>query len=72
MALAAAKALYGVPFNPQITLKSLSYFDDGDLKSLPEESKIRLVEAARQVDLDRLPVLSPLIRDETREFGMGL
>lgn len=72
MALAAAKALYGLPFNPQITLKSLSYFDDGDLRSLPEESKMRLVAAAREVDLDRLPVLSPLIRDKTRESGMGL
>jgi hypothetical protein len=26
-ALAAARALYGVSFNPQITVKSLSYFD---------------------------------------------
>jgi hypothetical protein len=72
MALVAAQALYGVSFNPQITLKSLSYFDDGDLRSLPEESKMRLVTAARDVDLDRLPVLSQLIRDETREFGLGL
>jgi hypothetical protein len=72
MALAAAKALYGAPFNPQITLKSLSYFEDGDLRSLPEESRMRLVAAARDVDLDHLPVLSQLIRDETQEFGMGL
>jgi hypothetical protein len=72
MALAAAEALYGVSFNPQITLKSLSYFDDGDLHSLPEESKIRLVTAARDVDLDQLPVLSQLIRDETQEFGLDL
>jgi len=63
---------YGVSFNPQITLKSLSYFDDGDLHSLPEESKIRLVTAARDVDLDQLPVLSQLIRDETQEFGLDL
>jgi hypothetical protein len=72
MALAAAEALYGVSFNPQITLKSLSYFDDGDLRSLPEESKMRLVTAARDVDLDQLPVLSQLIRDETQEFEPGL
>ena len=72
MALAAAQALYGVSFNPQITLKSLSYFDDGDLHSLPEESKMRLVTAARDVDLDQLPVLSQLIREETQEFGPGL
>jgi hypothetical protein len=72
MALAAGQALYGVSFNPQITLKSLSYFDDGDLRSLPEESKMRLVAAARDVDLDQLPVLSQVVRDETQEFGMGL
>ena len=72
MALTAAQALYGVSFNPEITLKSLSYFDDGDLRSLPEESKMRLVTAARDVDLDQLPVLSQLIRDETQEFGLGL
>ena len=72
MALAAAKALYGIPFNPQITLKSLSYFDDGDLRTLPEESKMRLVAAARDVDLDHLPILSQMIRDETQEFGIGL
>jgi hypothetical protein len=58
MALAAAQTLYGVSFNPQITLKALSYFDDGDLRSLPEESKLRLVTAARAVDLDALPTLN--------------
>jgi hypothetical protein len=71
MALTAAQALYGTSFNPQITLKSLSYFDDGDLRSLPEESKARLVTAARDVDLDRLPDLSQLIHGN-QEFGMGL
>jgi hypothetical protein len=59
MALAAAQTLYGAPFNPQITLKSLSYFDDGDLRSLPAELTERLVVAARNVDLDRLPVFNP-------------
>jgi Nucleotidyl transferase AbiEii toxin, Type IV TA system len=72
MALTAAQALYGTSFNPQITLKSLSYFDDGDLRSLPEESKARLVTAARDVDLDRLPDLSQLIQGESQELGMGL
>jgi Nucleotidyl transferase AbiEii toxin, Type IV TA system len=72
MALAAGQALYGPSFNPQITLKSLSYFDDGDLRSLPEESKMRLVTAARNVDLDHLPIVSQLIRGDTREPGMGL
>ncbi len=54
-ALAAAKAIYGPSFNPQITLKALSYFDDGNLARLPDEMKNRLAAAARDVDLDRLP-----------------
>ena len=59
-ALAAAKAIYGPSFNPQITLKALSYFEDGNLARLPEEVKNRLAAIARDVDLDRLPeVASP-------------
>jgi hypothetical protein len=54
-ALAAAERLYGTSFNPEITLKALSYFDDGDLRTLPEELKTRLVMAARDVDLEHLP-----------------
>ncbi|HTV78931.1 MAG TPA: nucleotidyl transferase AbiEii/AbiGii toxin family protein [Steroidobacteraceae bacterium] len=54
-ALAAAKAIYGASFNPQITLKALSYFDDGNLRGLPEDVKDRLATAARDVDLDCLP-----------------
>jgi hypothetical protein len=45
-AITAAQALYGASFNPQITLKALSYFEDGDLHTLPEESKSRLARAA--------------------------
>jgi Nucleotidyl transferase AbiEii toxin, Type IV TA system len=55
--LAAAQKLYGTSFNPEITLKALSYFDDGDLRTLPEEMKSRLATAAREVDLERLPGL---------------
>lgn len=54
-ALAAAQKLYGPSFNPEVTLKALSYFDDGDLRTLPEEMKSRLVVAAREVDLEHLP-----------------
>ena len=57
-ALAAAGALYGTTFNPQITLKALSYFEDGDVARLPPEIKERLAVAARSVDLDNLPVIS--------------
>lgn len=54
-ALAAAQRLYGSSFNPETTLKALSYFDDGDLHTLPEDVKSRLVSAAREVDLEYLP-----------------
>lgn len=45
MALGAALALYA-DFAPLITLKALSYFDDGDLGSLPDEVKQTLADAA--------------------------
>jgi hypothetical protein len=61
-ALAAARALYGARFNPQITLKALSYFDDGSLRRLPRTTKDRLAKAAREVDLDRLPTITPMKR----------
>ncbi len=43
---------------PQITLKALSYFDDGNLHSLPLPLKDRLIKAVCEVDLDRLPVIA--------------
>jgi hypothetical protein len=54
--LSAARALYGPTFNPEVTLKALSYFDDGNLRDLPDDLKLRLVNAARDVDLDHLPL----------------
>src|ERR1700739_2000670 len=67
-ALAAAGKIYGASFNPQITLKALSYFDDGNLRDLPEAMKLRLVTAVREVDLDHLPGLPRAAPD----FGPGL
>lgn len=54
-ALAAARAIYGAKFNPQITLKALSFFGDGNLPSLPRPVQDRLAQAVHDVDLDRLP-----------------
>ncbi|MBV9784869.1 MAG: nucleotidyl transferase AbiEii/AbiGii toxin family protein [Acidisphaera sp.] len=62
-ALAAAKAIYGAPFNPQITLKALSHFADGNLPRLAKATKDRLARAAGEVDLDRLP---PIVRSVRR------
>lgn len=59
LALAAARKLYGKSFSPEITLKALSYFDDGDLQQLPADLKSRLAHAVKDVDLDRLPRLAP-------------
>jgi len=54
-ALAAAQALYGPNFNPELSLKALSFFDDGNLRELPDDLKERLVVVSRNVDLDDLP-----------------
>jgi hypothetical protein len=56
-ALAAAALIYGPSFNPEITLKALSYYGDGNLKTVSAPHKQRLLDAVRGVDLDRLPVL---------------
>jgi Nucleotidyl transferase AbiEii toxin, Type IV TA system len=61
-ALASAKAIHGPQFNPQITLKALSFFDEGNLRQLPKATKDRLAKAAREVDLDRLPTIPSAAR----------
>jgi hypothetical protein len=57
LALASARKIYGANFNPEITLKALSYFEDEGVKELAEDLKVRLSSAAREVDLERLPSL---------------
>lgn len=47
-ALGAAQALYD-DFAPLVTLKALSYFDDGDLTDLPDAIKHALAHAAAAV-----------------------
>jgi len=69
-ALAAAQALYGPTFNPEVTLKALSYFDDGNLRELPNDLKLRLVEAAREVNLDNLPVLGADLWQADMDYGL--
>lgn len=71
-ALAAAGKLYGSSFNPEITLKALSYFDDGDLRELPADLKSRLAAAVDKVDLDHLPSLSSYEPDRVRDRGLEL
>ena len=51
--LAAAAVIYGRKFNPLITLKALSYFDD--VPALPAEARTLLLRAVESVDVARLP-----------------
>ena len=55
--LGAARAVFGERYNPLTTMKALTYFEDGDVASLPEPCKARLVAAARAVDFARIPKL---------------
>lgn len=54
--LAAGAVVYGRQFNPLVTVKALSYFDD--LPNLPAEVRIRLTAAVAAVDATQLPVLA--------------
>jgi len=72
LALSAALRLYGATFNPQITLKALSFFGDGDLPLLPEDMKLRLATAAREVDLAHLPGIDKFSRQIDRDRGYEL
>lgn len=55
VALSAGKLMYGASFNPQITLKALTYFQEPALASLPDDLRLRLLEAVREVDPNDLP-----------------
>lgn len=70
-ALASARAIYGRMFNPLATLKALSYFEDGNLRRLPQAVKDRLVNSARAVELDRLPVIAVPGREDDHDAGVG-
>lgn len=57
MALSAGLEIYKNQFNPQITLKALSYFGEAELAALPDDLKQRLRLAVKAVDLENLPSL---------------
>jgi hypothetical protein len=66
-ALAAGTVVYGRRFNPLITLKALSYFDD--VPMLASDVRQRLTAAVAGVDVTKLPVLRPYAKrpDDTRD-----
>lgn len=49
--LAAGKSLYGDGFAPESTLKALTFYDDGDLGTIPFDVRERLVAAVRALDV---------------------
>lgn len=59
-AMAAARALYGEQYNPMITVKSLTYFGDGDLHKLTpaQRSQLLRVAAVEQFTLPKMERLS--------------
>jgi hypothetical protein len=59
-ALAAARALYGDQYNPMLTVKSLTYFEDGDLYKLTtsERNRLSLIACRQEFDLPMIPRLS--------------
>ena len=57
--LAAARAMYGLNFQPSESLKAMVYFEDGDLRTLTTEEKNTLVKAVGAVrELPPVAILS--------------
>jgi hypothetical protein len=55
--LAAARAMYGLSFQPSESLKALVYFEGGDLHTLSTEVRATLIKAAAAIrDLPRVVV----------------
>ena len=64
--LAAGTVVYGRKFNPLITLKALTFFED--VPALPMETRALLGGAVATVDVAKLPVLTPYAkRDNGRK-----
>jgi hypothetical protein len=59
--LAAAYAIFSGEFNSRISLQALGYFNDGDLPSLPQALKDRLIKEVNSVLGEPLPEIPPLV-----------
>jgi hypothetical protein len=55
--LSAARHLYGRSYTPELTLKSLCFFDDGNLAQVPPAVRRDLARAVRSCDPTNLPAL---------------
>ncbi len=58
-AVRAAMTIYGEDFNPMVSLKALTWFEDGDVRQLPASARHLLEEAIRSVDLGSLRPFTP-------------
>jgi hypothetical protein len=67
--LAAAAAIYGKNFNGALSLKALTFFEDGDLPRLPPATQKRLLEAATSVNIRELPSVAAKPGLSRREEG---
>ncbi len=67
--LAAAAGIYGKEFNGALSLKALTFFQDGDLPSLTPAVQKRLLEAATSVNLKELPLIMARLGLSPREEG---
>jgi len=56
--LAAAAAIYGKEFNGALSLKALTFFEDGDLHSRTPAARQKLLGAATSVNLKELPFVT--------------
>lgn len=61
-ALSAAMGVYGKAFNPVISLKALTYFDDGDVSKLTMTQKSFLTGSVNSIDLN---TLKPILLENT-------
>jgi hypothetical protein len=52
-----AAAIYGKEFNGAVSLKALTFFEDGDLPSLTRSVPKRLLDATASVHLRELPAV---------------
>jgi hypothetical protein len=59
-ALGAAQSVYGESFSPLISLKALSFFNDGNLRKLDQSVRSRLSQAVGNVQRGPLPEIPPL------------
>ncbi len=67
--LSAARAIYGRVFNALTALKALTYFEDGNLRSVPLPTRDRLRRAAVGINLEQLPVIQAKPGIVTRSVG---